>query len=153
MADSEQPSLPPELLTAILLHLSPQDPLSFPTLLACSLVSSSFCALARQSAVWRLHAHWKRGNLLQPTEDAYQYFKRRTISDLEALSDVSRMACSGIGRLPLLERVRTAHGEEVVEALSRKPEEKGETWMTCRYWAEEARKGMARDIAVQIWKR
>lgn len=153
MANCEQPTLPPELLTAILLHLSPEDSLSVPTLLACSAVSSTFCAIARQSTVWRPLAHWKRDKLLQPTEDAYQYYKRRTISDLEALRDVSTMASSGVGRLPLLERIRASHGEEVVEALRRKPEEKGETWMVRRYWADEAQRGVARDAAVQIWKR
>ncbi|ORY60395.1 hypothetical protein BCR35DRAFT_309183 [Leucosporidium creatinivorum] len=153
MADTEQPTLPPELLTYILTFLSPQDSLSVPTLLACSLVSSSFLALARHSAVWRPHAHWKRGTLLlQPNEDAYLYYKRRSGSDLEALKDVNTMASSGVGRLPLLERIRTTYGEEVVEALAGKLEGKGETWMTCRYWSEETRKGIARDIAVQIWK-
>lgn len=154
MADSKQPTLPPELITAIFLQLSsPRDPLTVPALLACSLVSSSFHALALQSAVWRPLAHWKRGTLLQPAEDAYQYYKRRRSSDFEALRDVDAMASSGIGRLPLLERIRTHGGEEVLETLSQKPEESGELWMTQRYWAEEARKGIWRDSAIQIWKR
>lgn len=145
MASPEvMPSLPPEIITWILAQLSPASAASIPTLISASLASHSFSSLALHSSLWAPHAshRWKLA-LPLPTkegEDAFEYYKRRSILDRRAVKLVQEMSRAKAGNIGRLEEVREM-GEDVGDKLEQVRgggEHDEEFWLSGRYWAGEA---------------
>ncbi|GAA5948476.1 hypothetical protein JCM3765_004896 [Sporobolomyces pararoseus] len=153
-------TLPPELVLACLSHLNPRDRSTVPTLLSVSLASRSFNELSQSSSLWRplLKIHYSRPGKPSPAPDSpqspYETFKRRTLADSHAKSLVRRLQ-QPLGRLPIMEELRTTLGSDVIQVLDDgdwcQAEREPENYLSLMYWSEEARKAILRDEAIRVW--
>lgn len=161
-------TLPPELVSLCLSHLDPTDRATVQTLCSCSLVSSSFRALATANSLWKpiadAHYHQYRSPLPSRLEefetDAFGYFASRARKDHRA-SEIVKEIQRPTDRIPLIEELRnnSALGCEVIE----NPQWTGgdhafteqnapQDWLSLRYWAAECRKTLLRDEALRLWR-
>lgn len=175
------PSIPPEVLEAILVELPPQDAETIPTLLSCTLVSQDFAAVARSDLIWKpiVEHQWSgRAPLFVELSDEQD---RQDLS--EAFPEGDKTSLTLYGRLikrPTIKRILDRH----LEALLAEPTHKiphvlaivelGETntfprldplafatsdevneedWLARRYWARQARGAISRRKAIDVWKR
>ncbi|BGP40660.1 hypothetical protein JCM10449v2_004622 [Rhodotorula kratochvilovae] len=157
-------TLPPELVSACLQALDPADPETVPTLLAASLVSTSFRSLAQASLLWRpiadarFHQHRPPSKQLDAppfATEACRYFAWRARKDLRARSLVREFQRPR-GRLPLAHELRQL-GSDVVESRGAAPEAfteqtRPESWLSLRHWAGECRRLLLRDEAIEVWR-
>ncbi|KAG0653686.1 hypothetical protein C6P46_002353, partial [Rhodotorula mucilaginosa] len=162
-------TLPPELVSLCLSHLDPTDRATVPTLLSCSLVSSSFRALATANSLWRqiADAHYhqyrvpSRSRLDEFERDAFRYYASRARKDQRATEIVKEIQRPK-DRIPLIEELRSnsALGSEVIENpkwtaggdYAFTEQNAPEDWLSLRYWAAECRKALLRDEALRLWR-
>ncbi|KWU44401.1 hypothetical protein RHOSPDRAFT_29218 [Rhodotorula sp. JG-1b] len=162
-------TLPPELVSLCLSHLDPTDRATVRTLCSCSLVSSSFRALATANSLWKpiadAHYHQYRSPLPSRLEeyerDAFGYFASRARKDHRATEIVKEIQ-RPTDRIPLIEELRnnSALGCEVIEnprwtesgehAITE--QNAPEDWLSLRHWAAECRKTLLRDEALRLWR-
>ncbi|TKA50992.1 hypothetical protein B0A53_05684 [Rhodotorula sp. CCFEE 5036] len=162
-------TLPPELVSLCLSHLNPTDRATVPTLLSCSLVSSSFRALATANSLWRPIADARfhkyrvpsRSRLEEFERDAFRYYASRARKDQRATEIVKEIQ-RPTDRIPLIEELRSnsALGSEVIENpkwtsggdYAFTEQNAPEDWLSLRYWAAECRKALLRDEALRLWR-
>lgn len=156
-------SLPPELVTLCLQQLDPADPDTVPTLLAASLASKSFKAIALAPLLWKpvadeiYHRHRPPAST-SPSfqDDAFAYFRHRAEKDRRARSIVRELAHQPVKRLEKMDELRRL-GTDVIENRLWRPEEFTEekrpsTWLCLQYWARESRRVLLREEAVETWR-
>ncbi|SGZ00341.1 BQ5605_C034g11341 [Microbotryum silenes-dioicae] len=149
-------TLPLELLQAILSCLPTQLHLSIKTLLACSASSRSLRQIALDSYLWRPHvaARWRRGKQCTYDDDALQFYRLRSMRDTQVEHDIRTLASTSHGRIPLIEALR-GQGDEVIEALEQLQRledfDRPLTWLSERYWAQQAYRCILRDQAIAVW--
>lgn len=152
------PQLPTELVSYILgcLPADDTDSLSILTLLACSLVSSTWHGIARQSSIWSRHLtlKWRKGVSSTTRADAFAMYKYRTELDREAVRLIYELARSSNDRIAPMERIK-AWGDLVYERLQQlmltTEEQDPHSWLSVRYWAREATHMILRESARQVW--
>lgn len=152
--------LPTEVIEHILSFLPPLDPLSVPTLLACTLTSKRLSSISHSSLAWAPHlARWtdvKRGLPSAHAIGAQPYYKLRHGLDKDAIALVKKLARATHGRtgtigklvdlsLNVVDRLR--------EATKMEEDEEPEEWMAMRYWATKALGVIMRAAAVETWER
>lgn len=163
--------LPPELVSLCLSQLDPADPLTVPTLLAASLVSSAFRSLATAHSLWAPIADYRYHRYRRPSppvtatapsfaEDAYGYYVLRATKDRRAVDLVRGLEHRPVHRLPLMDELRRDLGSDVIEHLARVRDaqwteenvDAEPNWLSLRYWAAEGRKALLRDEALSLWR-
>jgi hypothetical protein len=152
-------SLPPELVLACLSHLDPHDPSTVSTLLSVSLASRTFNELSQASNLWRplLKVYYSRKGKQPhpPLSTPYSLFKQRTISDSRA-KHLVRQLQEPLGRLPIMEELRSILGSDVIQILDQGSEwctieKESDNYLSLQYWSEESRKVILRDQAIRVW--
>lgn len=165
-------TLPPELVLSCLSYLDPNDDSTIPTLLSVSLASRTLHELARAASLWRpiLATQYARRNPTTTSTRAapFETFKARTIADTQAKLLVRKLQ-EPLGRLGVMQQLRSALGSDVVEVLqggevnadrARRPSQSSgwchparepESYLSLAYWSEEARRAILRDEAIEAW--
>ncbi|GAA6004309.1 uncharacterized protein JCM10292_001417 [Rhodotorula paludigena] len=155
------PQLPPELVLACLQQLDPADIQTIPTLVAAAQVSTSFAALAKAAVLWRpvadaqYHQHRPPSDRAAFEADAFAYTASRRRKDLRARSLVRELQ-RPYNRLELVDKLRQL-GSDVIENRLWAPSEFSEdkrpqSWLSLRHWANEARRTLLRDEAIELWR-
>ncbi|GAA5898995.1 hypothetical protein JCM8208_002972 [Rhodotorula glutinis] len=157
--------LPPELISACLQALDPSDADTVPTLLAASLASSTFAAIARSSVLWRPIADERYHRHRPPSTaagtppfhaEAFAYTAHRARKEVRSGSLVRDLQRPR-HRLELAHELRTDLGVDVVESRLSAPERfteqsRPESWLSLRHWAGEQRRLLLRDEAIDVWR-
>lgn len=141
LAPPTPPYVPPEVVERILCHLNPKERIPpLRTLLACTLVSSIFRAIALSNFVWLplLDARWSYSNPAPPNPSAAENYRARVERDDLAVKFLRELIVAPNRRLAMVSKL-AALSYDVVDALTSfehvSEEMEPEDWLNLRHWA------------------